>query len=91
MAEEKFETNLVKMIAAELYYLASLQTAREIFSKSYFSLGAAEKVAVDQMVLGTIGANFQAITPQLLMGQTSPSTVGFLAQTTPAPKPSGTS
>jgi hypothetical protein len=69
MPEEKFETNLLKVIAAELYYLLGLQAAREMYGKSYFSLGVGEKAAVDQAVLGAVGGNYNSITPEFLKGQ----------------------
>jgi hypothetical protein len=80
MAE--FDTNLMRMVAAELYFLASLQGARELLGKSYLSLSVAEKAAVDQMVLGGIGGNYRAITPEVLKQQGTQQAVGF--QTTAA-------
>ncbi len=77
MAEEKFETNLLRLIAAELYYLAGIQTAREMYSKSYFALGAGEKSVVDQMVLTQIGTNLQGMTPEALRAQESAKGAGF--------------
>jgi hypothetical protein len=44
MAE--FDTQLTKLIAAELYVGLSIAVARELFGKSYFALGMAEKAAV---------------------------------------------
>jgi hypothetical protein len=82
--EEKFETNLMRMIAAELYFLSSLQSARELFGKSYLSLSVAEKAAVDQMVVGGIGGNYRALTPEVLKQQGIQQAVGF--QNQPAPE-----
>jgi hypothetical protein len=39
MPDDKFEANLLKVIAAELYFSLGLQAAREMYGKSYFSLG----------------------------------------------------
>jgi hypothetical protein len=50
MAEENFDTNLLRWISAELYFLLGMQAAREMFGKSYFSLGAGERIAVDNAV-----------------------------------------
>jgi hypothetical protein len=41
MAE--FETNLMRLIAAELYFLAGMQAAREMYGKSFSLLGWASK------------------------------------------------
>jgi len=84
---EKFELNLLKMIAAELYFSASMQVAREMYGKSYFSLGVAEKVAVDQMTHQTIQANFQGLTPDFVMFQTAQKQVGFPNPTAPKTEP----
>jgi hypothetical protein len=77
MAEEKFSDNLMRVIAAELHLLIGMTAAREMFGKSYFSLGLSEKTAVDQTVFGMIAANFQAITPAFLAAQQSQQAMGF--------------
>ena len=77
MAEEKFDENLMRMIAGELAFLVSMTVAREMFGKSYFSLGVPEKAAVDQTVIANVGSNFQAITPAFLAGQQSQQSIGF--------------
>jgi hypothetical protein len=82
MAEENFETNVLRTIAAELYFLVGMTAAREMYGKSYFALGVIEKAAVDQAVLGGVASNYQAITPELLKAQTTKTTPGFQA---PAP------
>jgi hypothetical protein len=46
-----------------------MTAGREMFGKSYFSLGPAEKGAVDQTVNGIAAGNFQAITPEFLTRQ----------------------
>jgi hypothetical protein len=79
MAEEKFETSVLKMIAAELYFLAALNASREMYGKSYFSLGVAEKAAIDQTVWQNVSANLQGITPELLKFQIDQKPVGFQA------------
>jgi len=77
MADEKFETNLLRVVAAELFYLIGLQAAREMYGKSYFSLGLGEKAAVDQAVFAAIANNYQAMTPEFLKGQALKPPVGF--------------
>lgn len=76
MAEEKFETNLLRFIAAETLVSVLIQVSREMFGKSYFSLSAAEKAAVDQTATTTIGANYQQILPQYL-GAPPKNPLGF--------------
>ena len=83
MADDKFELNLLKMVAAEIYFSLGMQAAREMYGKSYFSLGVAEKVAVDQMVHQSVTANFQALTPDFVMFQTVQKPVGFQNPTVP--------
>jgi hypothetical protein len=81
MAEENFDTNLLRWISAELYFLLGMQAAREMFGKSYFSLGAGERIAVDNAVGPSVKGNYQATTPDLLIGQEAPPK-------SPAAKPS---
>ena len=45
MAED-FQLNVLKLISAEIYALLGLSAAREMYGKSYFSLGVGEKAAV---------------------------------------------
>jgi hypothetical protein len=81
MPEEDFLTNIARMIAATLYYSVSLQTAREMYGKSYFELGVGEKGTVDQMVFGTVAGNYQSVTPENLKKQTAQQPAGFQGQT----------
>jgi hypothetical protein len=77
MAED-FQLNLLKLISAEVYFVAGLIASREMYAKSYFSLGIAEKAAVDQAVWTQISGNLAQLTPALFAAQTP-------AQTTEAP------
>jgi hypothetical protein len=81
MTDEKFETNLLRVVAAELYLSLGLQVAREMYGKSYFALGIGEKAAVDQTVFAQVGANYQAMTPEFLKNQGVKQPVGFQVQT----------
>jgi hypothetical protein len=82
MAEEKFNENLMRAIAAELHFLVGMTAAREMYGKSYFSLGVGEKIAVDQAVTGMVAANYQGImTPEGLASQSTQQPVGFRAHT----------
>ncbi len=80
MAEEKFSDNLMRMLAAELHFLNVQTASREMLGKSYYALGVAEKNAVEQMVLGAVSGNYQAITPQFLANQEARQAVGFPTQ-----------
>jgi hypothetical protein len=77
MANEAFSHNLMRMLAAELHCLLGMTASREMFGKSYFSLGLAEKGAVDQAVNGIVAGNYQAITPEFLAGQQGQQPMGF--------------
>lgn len=77
MPDDSFESNLLRTIAAELYFLAGMNAAREMFGKSYFALGQAEKTLIDQAVLTHVGSNYQALTPEFLKGQATQPKVGF--------------
>ena len=81
MAEEKFSENLLRMIAAELHVLSGLTAAREMYGKSYFSLGAGEKAAVDQAVFGMVAGNYQGITPEHLAAHKASEPMGFRVPT----------
>jgi hypothetical protein len=65
----------------ELCFLLGMQAPRELYGKSYSSLEANGKTAVDQMVLAT--GNYQATTPELLKAQTAKPPLGFLGPTSP--------
>jgi hypothetical protein len=83
MADNEFEANLVRSISASLLLLVGMQVARDMFGKSYFSLGAAEKAAVDSVTVAQVGANYSGLTPEYLKGQatTQPkSAAGFPTQ-----------
>jgi hypothetical protein len=81
----EFETNLMRAQLAATWSLLSFQGARELFGKSYPSLSQPERTAVDQLVLGMVGANYQAITPEWLVAQQGRSPIGFQAPTGTAP------
>ncbi len=72
---DEFQTNLLRLIASEFYLLASLRTSKEMFGKSYFTLGLGEKNTVDQTVLQMVGGNYQNMTPEML--QRVGESIGF--------------
>ena len=69
MAED-FQLNILKLICAELYFLAGLTASREMYGKSYYALGVGEKAAVDQAVNSQIFGNLATITPALFVQPT---------------------
>jgi hypothetical protein len=77
MAEEKFSDNLLRAIYAQLHFQSGLLAAREMYGKSYFSLGVTEKMTLDQMVFGTIASNYQSITAEGLASHKSKEPIGF--------------
>jgi hypothetical protein len=81
MADENFSDNLLRAVAAELHLLNRMTVAREMFSKSYFSLGMVEKTTVDQAVTSMVGGNYQSITPEALASHRAHEPVGFRAPT----------
>ena len=80
MADESFSDNLLRAIAAELHLLTGMTAAREMYGKSYFSLGVGEKAAVDQAVLAMVAANYQWLTPESLAAQRGQQPMGFRVQ-----------
>ena len=48
MAEETFSTNVMRLIAAELHFQSVLSASREMFGRSYFSLGPIEKAGISR-------------------------------------------
>jgi hypothetical protein len=63
-----------------------MTAAREMFSKSYFSLGAGEKGAVDQAVMGILSGNYTMLTAAFLAGQESRPPMGFESQNPHPPR-----
>jgi hypothetical protein len=96
MADDNFPTNIIRLIAAELHFQSVILAAREMFGRSYFSLGAGEKQAVDQAVIGLVGSNYRDITPEFLATPELRQPVGFgipkePASTNPSPGPQASS
>jgi hypothetical protein len=77
MSNEQFGVNLLRAVVAQMHTLNLQTAAREMFGKSYFSLGIGDKMAVDQVVIAVVAANFAAVTPEWLAGPPPPQPVGF--------------
>jgi len=83
MAEQKFSDNLLRVIAAEMHVLNCSQAARDLFGKSYYSLGQTERSIVDKTILELIGGNFQTLTADYLATPKIQEPVGFRAPSEP--------
>jgi len=88
----EFDTNLLRMIAAELWFSNRLQVARDLFGRGYLSLSPTEKGVVEQTVFGVLGADYNLITAEWLQAQKAQQAMGFQApigtaqaQTSPTP------
>jgi hypothetical protein len=77
----EFDTNLLRMIAAELWFSNRLQVARDLFGKGYLSLSPTEKGAVEQTVFAVLGADYNLITAEWLQAQKAQQPMGFQAPT----------
>ena len=77
-ADEMFVQNLMRMIAAELHMQNVMTASQQMFGRGYISLSPAERIAVDQAVVGFVGTNYREITPDNLAGQESRQPMGFL-------------
>jgi hypothetical protein len=83
----EYATNLMRYAASVAYAQFGLSVAREMFGKSYFSLGAQEKTAVDNASFGMVAANFQFLTAQNLTTPAVQSPVGFQSPPPTPPTP----
>jgi hypothetical protein len=54
-----------------------MHAAREMYGKSYFALGLAEKQAIDQMVLNQISGNYHTLTPEWFQPPPANQKAGF--------------
>jgi hypothetical protein len=79
MADENFSDNLLRAVASELHLLNRMTAAREMFSKSYFSLGVVEKATVDQTVMSMVAGIYQSFTPEALASRKAQEPIGFRA------------
>jgi hypothetical protein len=82
MAED-FTTNMMRMLCGTLYFSASMQASREMYGRSYFSLGVGERAALDQVVLASVAANFQNVTPEKLASHSTAKPAGFQFEAAP--------
>ena len=85
--EDQFTQNLLRGVLAHFMLTTAMNAAREIFGKSYFSLGQPEKAAVDQMVRAFVGTYYHAITPEFLAEQQQHAPIGFGTSSPPTKAP----
>lgn len=72
-----FETNLMRLIAAQNFLWLALQLSRDLFGKPYCTLSVQEKQIVDQQMHSAVSGNYTAMTAELLeRPQPAPNT-GF--------------
>lgn len=74
--DEQYRQNLTRLACAELWTLVAMSASREMYGKSYFSLGAGEKAALDQTVLNSISGNYYTLIPEWF-GDANPVQKGF--------------
>jgi hypothetical protein len=83
---DEFDTNLLRLVCASNFFLASMTASREMYGKSYFALGAMEKQTLDQAVLNSIVGNFHALVPGWF-GAPTPAPTGFQTPANPPDEP----
>ena len=85
MDEDISEMKLLRLIAAQLGFSVAMQTAREMFGKSYFACGAGEKATADQTAFQGIAQIYQALPNSLTDENIAHFPVGFHGNAKPAP------
>lgn len=86
MSDADFATNLLRSMLANLYFQTAMQVSREMFQKSYFALGPAEKIAVDQAAFAHVASNYNALAPEFY-GEPNRQPAGFGTAHPAAPMP----
>ncbi len=66
MADDKFDTNLLRAIAAELHYANLRQVAQEKYGKPLESLTPEELGSLQQVVMADLTYLFRILTPEFL-------------------------
>lgn len=71
------EIDLMRLLIAEIWFGVSMKAARELYGRSYFSLGMIEKSALDQTVASLVATHYCALTaslsPQPAISQSRPA------------------
>ncbi len=71
-----FDQNLLRMIAAQMYVLVSLQVSRDMFGKAYTALSETERAAVNKVSFDLVSGNYTPLTPDFLQATTQ-NPMGF--------------
>jgi hypothetical protein len=77
MAQGSGDIDLMHLLIAEIWCGISMKAARELYGRSYFSLGMGEKFALDQMLASMVATNYCALTPRLTSPPPPRSAAGF--------------
>ncbi len=75
--EENFDTNLMRMIAANTSALLLLQISQDLFGKAYLSLSDVERSSVDSAFHNLGSSLYSWIHPDLFPKMESGSRMGF--------------
>jgi hypothetical protein len=65
MPQDNREIDLMRLLIAEIWFGISMKAARELYGRSYFSLGMIEKSALDQTVASLVATHYCALTTTL--------------------------
>jgi hypothetical protein len=80
MAHESCEIDLMRLLIAEIWFGLSMKAARELYGRSYFSLGMMEKFALDQTMASMVGSHYCALGPHFPQPHPPRQIVGFQPQ-----------
>lgn len=65
MLHENREIDLMRLLIAEIWLGISMKVARELYGRSYFSLGMIEKSVLDQTVASLVATHYYALATTL--------------------------
>jgi hypothetical protein len=75
--QDNFVTNLLRAAVAELHYANLLRAAQERYSMSLHKLAPPDVAALQQAVLGDVGALYNLLTPEFLSTTNSTGVPSF--------------
>ena len=64
--DEEYTQNLLKFVASSQYCIMQFEASKALYQKSYYQLGVGEKIAVESLVNQHLGANYGALTAEVL-------------------------
>lgn len=77
MSDANYPTDLLRLVASQLYLQNLLTVSRDMFGKPYFALGLGEKDAVDKTTLQHIDLIYRYIGPDFFRRPEPSNPVGF--------------